>query len=139
MNIKKEIKVNYTKWKGWSERRWNGAGEDVIQDTLILLWEKILRREAHFTDPQALSAWVLEAIIKKGKDTNQGRRKIVKNSTSLESLQDKGFEPAGEKEEEKKKELGDVWERGQISYTKSGRIRDQKNISDLPLFLQKVD
>lgn len=136
MNINTEIVKNYSKWAGWAEKRWNGKGEDVFQDTLILLWEKILHKEAHFTDLSALSTWVWETIMKKGKDTDQGRKKINQNSTSLEAKQGKGFQPMAGKEEEER-DMGDVWKNAMVSHTLTGRIRAQVDCEDLPLFLKE--
>lgn len=138
MNINNVItnSNNRAKWLGWSHSKWNGKGEDVLQDSLSILWEKLIKKEVKFENEKALDSWIYKTIIKKGKDTDQGRQKINKNSDSLDALSDKGLQPIDKKIEDRedKVELGDVWCKGILSHTKKGKIRTQKMMKDLPLF-----
>lgn len=54
---------------------------------------------------------------------------------SLDKMKEEtGFDPAAPEAEEEE-ELGDVWVQPQVSFTKTGRIKKQKSVEDLPLFI----
>jgi len=114
MNISNEIEKNYKKWRSLSCQRWNGEGEDVFHNSLLLLYEKMNEKKVNFTSPRALSVWVYKVIKNKGKDVDegggQGRKKINKNTIPLQPLQDAGFQPRAK--EEKKIEINyeAIWE-----------------------------